>query len=87
MPSYNTIKKLRDRPYSITIKLVMWPHYVIVCLVLCLQLSSPCSSTYSEDNGPPPVSILTHTHTGYTIIVQVCEAFHCQNIVCVYSLL
>lgn len=76
-----TIKKWCDRPHFITIKLVMWPHYDIVCLVLCLQLICPGFATYTADDGPPPVSILTYT--GST--VHIVEAFHYQPL-CTVSL-
>lgn len=71
-----TIKKWCDRPHFITIKLVMWPHHEIVCLVLCLQLVCPCFTTFTVDDGPPPVSILPYT--GYT--VHIVEAFHYQTV-------
>lgn len=67
-----TIKKSCARPHFITIKLVMWPYHDIVCLVLCLQLICPCLTTYTADDGPPPVSTLTYT--GST--VHIVEAFH-----------
>lgn len=70
-----TIKTWCDRPHFITIKLVMWPHHDIVCLVLCLQLICPCFTTFTADDGPPPVSIITYTVSTVLIV----EAFHYQT--------
>lgn len=73
----------------------MWPHHDIVCLVLCLQLICPCFATYTADDGPPPVSILTNTGSTihidevshYQSICTVCLSFIWQFIVYKYIIL